>query len=306
MIEVENLIFDYPGVRALDDISFTIPEGSITALVGPNGSGKTTLFKCIATLQTPYQGRIFINGNDVLNNPVALKKDLGFLQDFFGLYNKLTIEQVLTYFALAYKIPKDDISARIDELLDKLQLPNKKTKIIKLSRGMRQRVAIAQTIVHNPKLLLLDEPASGLDPEARILLGELFKELNAMGMTIVVSSHILAELDRYASDILIIQKGKIVSHESVKNSNTDTDERIIEFSITDYVPELEERIKAFDAVGDCIIEEKSVTVQFNGDEQEQSEFLKHLLAHNIPVISFREKEIDMQEHYLSILSKGGK
>jgi ABC-2 type transport system ATP-binding protein len=303
MIEVENLIFDYPGIRALDNITFSIKPGSITALVGPNGSGKTTLLKCITTLLIPYQGKIFVNGNDALNNPVALKKDIGFLQDFFGLYDKLSIEQALTYFALAYKLKPEDIPARVDFLIKKLELPNKKSKIQILSRGMRQRVAIAQAIVHNPKVLLLDEPASGLDPEARYMLGELFKELNATGMTILVSSHILSELDRYARDMLVIRKGKIVTHESINDSGVEENERILSFGIANYIPDLEERINAFSGVKDCIINENTITVKFAGDYEKQSEFLKYLINADIPVVYFQEKQFDIQEHYIRTLNK---
>jgi ABC-2 type transport system ATP-binding protein len=303
MITVENLIYDYPGIRALDNISFSIKSGSITALVGPNGSGKTTLLKCITTLLTPYQGKIYVNGNNALNNPVTLKKDIGFLQDFFGLYDKLTIEQALTYSALAYRLRPNDIPARIDYLTNRLQLPNKKSKIQTLSRGMRQRIAIAQAIIHNPKVLFLDEPASGLDPEARYMLGELFKELNATGMTILVSSHILSELDRYAKNMLIIRKGKIVTHDTINSSEMEETGRILSLGIANYFPDLKEKINSFPGVNDCVVKENMITVKFTGNYEKQSEFLKYLINADIPVVYFRERQFDIQEHYLRTLNK---
>lgn len=207
MIEIKNLSFRFGTHRALNELSFTIPEGSITALVGPNGAGKTTLMRCMSALAHPTEGQVLIDGIDSSEDPHACHRLLGFLADNFGLYEELTVEQSLAYFAAAHQMDQQ----RVEEVLEQVNLTDKKKEQIKsLSRGMRQRVGIAQAIIHLPKYLILDEPASGLDPEARIQLAELFKQLNKAGITLLVSSHILAELDQYANHLIVLKEGKLV------------------------------------------------------------------------------------------------
>jgi ABC-2 type transport system ATP-binding protein len=207
MIEIKNLSFRFGTHCALNELSFTIPEGSITALVGPNGAGKTTLMRCMSALAHPTEGQVLIDGIDSSEDPHACHRLLGFLADNFGLYEELTVEQSLAYFAAAHQMDQQ----RVEEVLEQVNLTNKKKEQIKsLSRGMRQRVGIAQAIIHLPKYLILDEPASGLDPEARIQLAELFKQLNKAGITLLVSSHILAELDQYANHLIVLKEGKLV------------------------------------------------------------------------------------------------
>jgi ABC-2 type transport system ATP-binding protein len=207
MIEIKNLSFRFGTHRALNELSFTIPVGSITALVGPNGAGKTTLMRCMSALAHPTEGQVLIDGIDSSEDPHACHRLLGFLADNFGLYEELTVEQSLVYFAAAHQMDQQ----RVEEVLEQVNLTDKKKEQIKsLSRGMRQRVGIAQAIIHLPKYLILDEPASGLDPEARIQLAELFKQLNKAGITLLVSSHILAELDQYANHLIVLKEGKLV------------------------------------------------------------------------------------------------
>jgi ABC-2 type transport system ATP-binding protein len=207
MIEIKNLSFRFGTHLALNELSFTIPEGSITALVGPNGAGKTTLMRCMSALAHPTEGQVLIDGIDSSEDPHACHRLLGFLADNFGLYEELTVEQSLAYFAAAHQMDQQ----RVEEVLEQVNLTDKKKEQIKsLSRGMRQRVGIAQAIIHLPKYLILDEPASGLDPEARIQLAELFKQLNKAGITLLVSSHILAELDQYANHLIVLKAGKLV------------------------------------------------------------------------------------------------
>ena len=208
MISIQNLSFDYANFLALQDISVDIPNGSITALVGPNGAGKTTLMRCLTALTLPTSGKILMDEIDIAVEPHACHRITGFLADNFGLYEQLTIEQSIGYFAAAHGLKNEE---RIEQVIAQVHLTNKTHELIKnLSRGMRQRVGIAQAIIHQPKYLILDEPASGLDPEARIELAGLFFNLNQVGITLIVSSHILAELDQYANNLLILKNGKIV------------------------------------------------------------------------------------------------
>lgn len=300
MIKVDNLFFEYPNNIALNDISFVIPKNSITALVGPNGSGKTTLLKCLSALISPFSGSITINGIDIIEHPTICKKMVGFLQDFFGLYDNLSIEQAFTYFAHAQMLPKNLIKSRIQEIAEKLNLNEKlNERIGSLSRGMRQRVAIGQSLLHNPQVLFLDEPASGLDPEARYSLSQLFCELNNSGMTLVVSSHILAELNDYAKDIIVLRNGIIVEKKietsqihkkNIVISVLNRDDRF--FNILENIPFVA-NITAIDS--------KFVAFDFSGSEVEQTNLLKEIINQNYQLTEFFEKKESIQEQYLNIV-----
>ena len=218
MIEVEDLVFDYPAKRALHGVSLSVREGSITALVGPNGAGKTTLMRCIAALEPPYSGRVRVAGVDVFEQPRKAHELLGYLSDFFGLYDKLSVRQCLVHAADSRglsRVRREESIARAAEALGLTQRLSEKAGT--LSRGLRQRLAIAQAIVHEPRVLLLDEPAAGLDPEARQDLSTLLRGLAGRGMTLLVSSHILAELEDYSTDMVIVDAGRIVENRRLQN-----------------------------------------------------------------------------------------
>ena len=215
-ITASNVTYIYPGTRALDDASFTIPSGSVTALVGPNGAGKTTLLRCLAGLDRPLTGAIQVAGIDVLEDPRAAHARMGYLSDFFGIYEALTVRQCLSHAASGHGVPAPALRTTVERTAARLNLEDRlHQRCSELSRGLRQRVAIGQAIVHTPEVLLLDEPAAGLDPEARHTLAGLFTQLCAEGMTLVVSSHILAELDEYSTHMLVLRGGRIVEHRAL-------------------------------------------------------------------------------------------
>ena len=216
MIEVQNLMVDYPGHRALHGVSLRIAAGTVTALVGPNGAGKSTLLRCITGLESPLAGSVHVAGIDVQEDPRRAHAHMGYLSDFFGLYETLTVAQCLQYAAESQGLTRAAAAQRVLAVAEQLALTDKlRNQARNLSRGQRQRVAIGQAIIHEPQVLLLDEPASGLDPEARSSLSALFRQLHAQGMTLVVSSHILSELDEYCTHILSIRDGRITSHEAL-------------------------------------------------------------------------------------------
>lgn len=213
MIRISNLVFEYPGHRALDGVDLHIEAGSVTALVGPNGAGKSTLLRCMAGLEQPLSGQICVHGIDVAAQPRLVHRHLGYLSDFFGLYERLTVARGLEYAALAMGLERTAAQARVQQVAQQLDLlALLERRPAQLSRGQRQRLAIGQAIIHQPAVLLLDEPASGLDPEARASLAQLMRQLQAQGMTLVVSSHILSELDEYCTHILALRAGRIESH----------------------------------------------------------------------------------------------
>lgn len=212
MIAVNGLSFDYPEKRALDHLSFSLAPNTITALVGPNGAGKTTLLRCLSALDSPTLGSIAIDGIDAERFPQKIHEIVSYLPDIFGLYDTLTVKQNLIFFAKSHLVPFNKIEECIEKTIDALQLKEYLSKPAgKLSRGLRQRLAIGITIIHQPKILLLDEPASGLDPEARFHLSKLLLSLQKNGMTLIVSSHILSELEDYSTHMLILDESKIVS-----------------------------------------------------------------------------------------------
>lgn len=213
-VVADNLVFDYPGRRALDCVSFKIPAQSVTALVGPNGAGKTTLLRCLAGLETPLSGRVLVGGFSVDDDTRAVYSRIGYLHDSFGLYNKLTVRQCLQHSAAMRGADHRQEKEWVDRIVAEIGLEDRlNDRAGVLSRGWRQRVGIAQALIHSPDLILLDEPASGLDPDARIELSALVRRLCAGGATIIVSSHILTELETYCTHMLTIAAGTIISHE---------------------------------------------------------------------------------------------
>jgi ABC-2 type transport system ATP-binding protein len=216
MIEVSQLTFEYPGYRALHGVNVSLVKGSVTALVGPNGAGKTTLMRCIAGLETPLSGTVTVAGIDVHESPREVHRLMGYLSDHFGLYADLTVAQGLEYAARAQGLAHTRVRKAVEQTADQMGLADKLGhKGGQLSRGQRQRLAIGQAIIHTPDVLLLDEPASGLDPEARSALAGVFRALQADGMTLLVSSHILAELDEYSTHMLALNAGQVLEHRAL-------------------------------------------------------------------------------------------
>ncbi len=300
MIEVRNLTFEYPNQLALDDVSFNIERNTITALVGPNGAGKTTLLKCLSALIKPYRGEIYVDGNDIIEDPRSVNKVIGFMPDFFGLYDNLTVRQAMRYYAMAYDLQIDNLRTHITDIIERVNLQDKlNEKIGSLSRGMRQRMAIAQSIVHNPKLLLLDEPASGLDPEARSSLTELFIDLNKADMTIIVSSHILSELDDYATNLVVLKEGQIIE-KNVSKDVIRNEERILCISTVDPISNYKH---IFDEGGLQARKQDDLHIEFtfNGSIEEQNQLLNGLLKKGVKISEFYIKKSKLQDHYTNLM-----
>lgn len=296
MIEVRTLTFDYPGTRALDEVSFSIRAGSITALVGPNGAGKTTLLRCLAALEEPVGGSITMFGRDILADPRASHRQIGYLSDFFGLYEELTVEQCLRYAAMSHGIPEKKHAGLIPRVAGQLELADRlELKAGSLSRGQRQRLAIAQAIIHEPKFLLLDEPASGLDPEARHTLALLFRRLQAAGMTLLVSSHILSELEEYSTDMLVLRGGRVIEHAPLAIPEQST---IVELRLAAPFDGLGRILADFSGVEPLQVGENGATFGCGTDAAAQHLLLKELLAMGVPVCAFGEQRQNMQDAYL--------
>src|SRR5581483_232228 len=200
VVDIQNLSVSYGHQTAVRNLSLTIPAGEVFGFIGPNGAGKTTTIKVLATLLKPTSGSVRVLGTNVMYSPQQVRRNIGYVPDSFGVYEDLTVAEYLSFFAAAYRIEWDNRAATVKDVLALTDLGNKvDAQVDSLSRGMKQRLGIARVLLHDPQLLLLDEPASGLDPRARIELRELLKELQRMGKTILVSSHILHELSQFCT-----------------------------------------------------------------------------------------------------------
>lgn len=298
MIEVKNLIFEYPTKRALHDVSCIIKTGSITALVGPNGAGKTTLIRCIVGLHGPFSGQVLFDGVDVHEHPRDCHRRMAYLSDFFGVYDQLTVRQCLTYTARAYGVSGDQVRTVVEAAAERLKLTDRlREKAGALSRGLRQRLAIAQAIVHEPEFLVLDEPASGLDPEARQSLSMLLIGLRDAGMTLLVSSHILAELEGYCTDMLIMREGRIIDSRQLAGDLTDA--RRLRIDLASPSDALFALLEAIPGVAQVSVEENVATLLFNGDMAAQQGLLKSLVGAGVPVAGLREDRIALQDAYIA-------
>jgi ABC-2 type transport system ATP-binding protein len=212
LVQIRDLAVNYGKTRAVEGITFDIPRGAIFGFIGPNGAGKTSTIKVLATLLRPAAGRVLVCGYDVVQRPDEVRRKIGYLPDAFGVYDDLTAEEYLHFFAAAYHIPSGHRRRLIADALALTELTEKATAPVEgLSRGMKQRLGIARLLLHDPEFLLLDEPANGLDPRARIEMRELLKELQVMGKTILISSHILHELAQFCTHVGILEQGRLIA-----------------------------------------------------------------------------------------------
>lgn len=298
MIEVKNLIFEYPTKRALHNVSCVIKTGSITALVGPNGAGKTTLIRCIVGLHGPFSGQVLFDGVDVHEHPRDCHRRMAYLSDFFGVYEQLTVRQCLTYTARAYGVSGDQVRTVVEAAAERLKLTDRlREKAGALSRGLRQRLAIAQAIVHEPEFLVLDEPASGLDPEARQSLSMLLIGLRDAGMTLLVSSHILAELEGYCTDMLIMREGRIIDSRQLSGDLTDA--RRLRIDLATPSEALLALLEETPGVAQASVSDESATLLFSGDMAAQHDLLRRLVEAGVPVAGLREDRIALQDAYIA-------
>ena len=308
MIQVKNLVFDYMTKRALHDVSFEIEKGSIVALIGPNGAGKTTLMRCLAGLVKPFSGEIYVNGINVPEDSRNAHRHISYLSDVFGLYDNLTARQCLRYAALAFEIPDNQIEQRIEETAQMLNLTEHlDTYAGNLSRGLRQRLAIALGIIHQPEFIILDEPASGLDPEARLELSKLFISLKEKGHTLLISSHILAELEDYATSVIVLNAGRIVKYEHFGSNNTNV-KTSAHSNISIKVKGSDEKLIQFleqeENVSDVCRDSYSVHATVWGEENELYLLLKKMIEQEIKVIEFKIEKNSLKNAYFDTLKDG--
>ena len=301
MIEFEHISKEYGDVIAVQGLTTQIPEGEIYGLVGPNGAGKTTSIRMACGLLTPTLGCIRIAGVDVHRAPELAQSYIGYLSDFFSLYDDLTVWEYLDYFAHAYKMPEAAIGPRIDEVIEQVALEVKRDAFIRgLSRGMKQRLGIGRAILHKPKVLLLDEPASGLDPKARADLRNLLMSLNAIGTTILISSHILPDLEGFCTSIGVMERGKMVRSGRIDAiSKQETSYRVVRLSwmgVADIAP----IVSSFPNISNLASQRSEAVFRFSGTEDELADVLKKLVAAGVRIVAFGEVKQTVEDLYLKL------
>ena len=303
MIELLHLRKEYDNVLAVDDLSLTVKQGEIFGLIGPNGAGKTTTIRMAAGLLSPTLGRALIAGVDVVQAPEHAQQHIGYLADFFALYEDLKVWEYLDYFAHAYKLPEAEIPARITEVIVQVNLEVKRDAMIRgLSRGMKQRLGIARAIIHRPKVMLLDEPASGLDPKARLELRNLLRSLRDQGATILISSHILTELEGFCTSIGIMEKGRLVRSGSIEEVTAAASTmRLVRVGWAgDSLTIAQQKLQSDPRVSEISLGASSGTFRFAGGEEDLATVLASLVSANVHVISFGEIKQTVEDLYMKL------
>ncbi len=306
-LEVRNLTKNYGKFRALNGLNMEMKEGELFGFVGPNGAGKTTTIKIIAGLLRADTGQIFLDQVDITKDLVALKENIGYVPDYFGVYDNLKVMEYMEFYASTYGLIGREVRELSLELLEIVGLEEKENQYVDaLSRGMQQRLCLARALVHNPKILILDEPASGLDPSSRVAMKNVLMELAMNGKTILISSHILSELSEMCSSIGIIQKGEMILQGSIKEivSSVNTMNPLI-IHILKRQEETVAFLRAHPLVKTLAISGNEFQIIFEGDAKEEAYLLQELVEKQIPVISFGRKKDNLESIYMKITTEGG-
>src|SRR2546422_1347580 len=306
MVQIRHLRKQYKELVAVKDLNLELDPGDIFGFIGPNGAGKTTTIKMLATLLIPTAGTAYIDGIDVVREPEKVRAIVGYMPDFFGVYDDIKVWEYLDFFAAAYRIPKHKRPQIIDDVLTLTDLNVKKDAYVEsLSRGMKQRLCLAKTLVHDPKVLLLDEPASGLDPRARIEIKELLKGLKSMGKTIIISSHILPELADFCNKIGIIEQGELVVSGDVQAIMKQVSgARVYELKVAEdpdgAAGMLEARpdVRGVKPAGAPWV--GALKIDYIGDPGEIHQLLRDLLVAGFKVQSFSEQETDLEDIFMKV------
>ncbi len=307
MLTIHKLTKSYGKYLALDQLDLKIRPGEIYGFVGPNGAGKTTTMKICAGLMKADSGEVVIDGINALENNRELKKRIGYMPDFFGVYDNLKTIEYMEFYAAIYGITGKEARTLCMELLDSVQLKDQYDNYVdSLSRGMKQRLCLARCLVHGPKLLILDEPASGLDPRARVIMKDILRRLSAEGMTILISSHILPELAQICTHAGIIEKGKLVlsgSIEEITSARGST--RPIVLRMVDNQEATVRVIRDNPFTKKITILENVVSLLFTGNQEEEAALLTSIIQGGGVISSFAREESSLEALFLQITHEEG-
>jgi len=306
-IKIVDLRVDYGDFVAVDDLSLAVPAGEVFGLVGPNGAGKTSSFKILATLMEPTFGEVFLSGIDIALQPERARKVLGYMPDLAPVPTDLKCWEFLDLYAAAHGMHDEARESRINECLGKVELVDKKHAICdSLSRGMKQRLVLAKTLLHRPKVMLLDEPASGMDPVSRMSLRKTLRELASEGTTVMVSSHILSELSDMCTSIGFMTDGKLVDAGKTDEvlDRLGSEERQIRVELLDETA-VSKCVEALEEIGieGSTSEGQTVSFSIDGEGEEQVALLRKLVDLGLPVRTFSEKRATIEDVLLGLDSK---
>lgn len=302
MLEVKNLQKSYREFVAVHGVSFQLHPGDIFGFIGSNGAGKTTTIRMIATLLEPTGGTATLDGFDIQEQPMEIRRRIGYMPDFFGLYDDVKVWEYLDFFAHLYNVPKTERPGIIDNVLELTDLSVKKNAFVQsLSRGMQQRLCLARCLVHDPKLLLLDEPASGLDPRARAELKELILELGKMGKIVIVSSHILPELATFCNKVGIIERGNMLAlgpvQEIVQGLRP---HRSVVIRALGAPEEVLKHLSTRSEITQSSLDDDRIKVEFHGSELDQAAILTSLVMAGHQVVSFEDQKVDLEDVFMTL------
>ncbi|QEG17173.1 putative ABC transporter ATP-binding protein YbhF [Gimesia maris] len=303
MVEVKNLWVRYGKYEAVKGISFSIPKGEVFGFIGPNGAGKSSTIKVLATLQREYEcDAVKINGISVKKAPHLIREMIGYMPDFFGVYEDLTAREYLHFFAAAYRINRNRRKAIVNDVLELTDLTEKiDAPVDSLSRGMKQRLALARVLLHDPDLLLLDEPASGLDPRARIEVRELLVALKEMGKTIIISSHILHELSQLCTSIGIIEAGQFVTQGSLDHIYKRLElSRVIHVQVVGEMNGICQTIESFEGVISVSVQADRLAIQLQEDQLSVEDLHARLAATGAKIRKFQAEAMDMETVFMKL------
>ena len=304
MIRVENVSHWFGQFQVLHDVSFHVPAGEIFGFIGPNGAGKTTTIRMMATLLEPDDGRVLVDGIDCVDAPSEVRKVLGFMPDSFGVYDRITVEEYLDFFAAAHGIALDQRKRTIEAVMELTELgPLRERLVQSMSKGMKQRLAIARTLLHDPKVLILDEPANGLDPRARIEMRQLIEELRRLGKTILLSSHILTELSDMCTSVAILEKGRLVAAGTVDSIGRGLrPERAAKIRLLAPPDDVESRLaRAPDVIGVERDPDGGFKVQYRGGDETLAALVDHAVrAESLRVVRLEPDQNDLERIFLEV------
>ena len=301
-IELRRLHRFFGETKAVNDISFTVSCGQVYGYIGPNGAGKTTSMRILSTLDLPSYGDAFIDGFSVINDPEFVRQRLGFMPDSFGTYRDVSCVEYLDFFARAYGLVGRERDRRLKFVMDFTGTRGMKEKPIRgLSKGMKQRVCLGRAMIHDPSVMILDEPAAGLDPRARIQLRQMIRELADQGKTILISSHILTELAEICDQVGIIEQGKLLASGSVTEIQTERQERreVIIRVLSDSV-QAERKIKIHLKIDQIIADGDLLRFEFKGDLNQQASFIRWLIEEEIEIAEVKSHQKSLEDVFLSV------
>ena len=303
-ISTRGLTKQFDRHIAVNDVDLEVEAGEVYGLIGPNGAGKTSLIRMLAAAEEPTTGEIYINGDRLLRDDSnqTLKRRLGYLPDDYPLYDDLNVWDYLDYFARLYRFPGIQRRRRLQEVLELVQLTNKRHSLIStLSRGMKQRLSLARTIIHEPIVLLLDEPVSGLDPIARMQFREIIKVLQEAGMTVLISSHVLSDLAELCSSVGIMELGYLVESASLEEFYQRFGRQQIFLSTLSKLDVLQAELKNHPQVADTeVLPDGRLRIQFSGGQEDCAQLLRSLIAAGIPLTEFHCTQEDLETIFLKL------